>query len=303
MKKPMYSYMQVGLIHFMAYPETMKGEGPILETLKKICTDDYFTAVEISWIKDPQVRRQAKQMLDTSGMTVAYGGQPRLLTTGLNINDLNEAGRLQAVDTLKAGMDEAYEMGAVGFAYLSGKYQEEKKDAAFQALVQSSRALCAYAKEKGNMRVVLEVFDYDVDKKSLIGPAYLAKRLAAVITREFNNFGLMVDLSHLPLIRETLEEAILPIREYIVHAHMGNCVVRDPALPAYGDAHPRFGFPNSENGVEELVEYLRILKGIGFINQEKPPIVSFEVKPFEGEDPDIVIANAKRTLNMAWGRV
>lgn len=32
----------------------------------------------------------------------------------------------------------------------------------------------------------------------------------------------MVDLSHLPLLRETAEEAILPIKDYIVHAHIGN---------------------------------------------------------------------------------
>ena len=34
-----------------------------------------------------------------------------------------------------------------------------------------------------------------------------------------------------------------------------------------------------------------------------PPILSFEVKPFGDEDPEIVIANAKRVLNEAWARV
>jgi len=85
-----------------------------------------------------------------------------------------------------------------------------------------------------------------------------------------------------------------------VHAHMGNCVVKDPSLPAYGDAHPRFGFPNSENDVDELVQYLRVLMKIGFLNEKNPPIVSFEVKPFGDEDSDLVIANAKRVLNRAW---
>lgn len=113
----------------------------------------------------------------------------------------------------------------------------------------------------------------------------------------------MVDLSHIPMLRETIEEAIIPIKDYIVHAHMGNCVIKDPKLPAYGDLHPRFGFPDSENDVEQLTEYLRVLRKIGFINEENPPIVSFEVKPFGDEDPDLVIANAKRVLNIAWSRV
>lgn len=54
---------------------------------------------------------------------------------------------------------------------------------------------------------------------------------------------------------------------------------------------------------DELVEYLRLLLQIGFLNESNPPIVSFEVKPFGDEDPDIVVANAKRTLNLAWARV
>ena len=32
MQESMYKFMKVGLIHFMAYPQVMRGEGPILET-------------------------------------------------------------------------------------------------------------------------------------------------------------------------------------------------------------------------------------------------------------------------------
>lgn len=303
MYESIHKYMKVGLIHFMAYPSTMKGEGPIVETVRKIATDDYFDAIELTWIKDANVRQQVKKMLDTSHMTVSYGGQPRLLVTGQNINDIHEEGRRKAVENLKEGIDEAYEMGAIGFAFLSGKYEEARKEEAYQALIRSTRELCAYAKSKGTLRIVHEIFDYDIDKKSLVGPVDLAKRYAEEITREFDNFGLMVDLSHLPLLRETPEQSILPIKDYIVHAHMGNCVVKDPALPAYGDAHPRFGFPGGENDVDELVEYLRVLLKIGYLNDKNPPVLSFEVKPFEDEDPDIVVANAKRVLNLAWARV
>ena len=300
MNESIRKYMKVGLIHFMAYPAVIKGEGPIEETLRKIALDDYFEAVEVTWIKDASVRSRVQKMLETAHLDVAYGGQPRLLTTGLNINDLDPAGRENALATLKAGIDEAYELGALGFAFLSGKYQEDRKEEAYQALVASTRELCAYAKSKGNMKVALEVFDYDVDKKSLIGPVDLAKRFAAEISAQFDNFGLMVDLSHLPLLHETPAESLIPVKDYIIHAHMGNCVVKAPSLPAYGDAHPRFGFPGGENDVDELVEYLRVLLDIGFLRKDRRPIVSFEVKPFGDEDPDLVVANAKRVLNRAW---
>lgn len=303
MNESMYKYMKVGLIHFMAYPSTMKGEGPILETVRKIVLDDYFNAIEITWINNKEIRSQVKEMLDASHMSVAYGGQPRLLTSGLNINDLDKGQREKAVATLKEGIDEAYEMGAAGMAFLSGKYDEQRKEEAFNALVESTEELCAYSKSLGNLKLIHEIFDYDIDKKSLIGPAGLALRYAERVTRNYDNFGLMVDLSHLPLIHETAEEAIIPIKDYLVHAHMGNCVVRRTELPGYGDSHPRFGFPGSENDVDELAEYLKVLMQVGFLNQKNPPIVSFEVKPFGNEDGDIVIANAKRTLNMAWAKV
>ena len=303
MNEPLYKYMKVGLVHFMAYPTTIKGEGPVVETIKKLALDDYFTAIEITTIKDKGERQKVKQMLETSHMTVAYGAQPRLLTTGLNINDLNEEGRQKALANLKEGIDEAYEIGASGFAFLSGKYEEATKEESYQALIKSTNEICAYVKSKGDMKVALEVFDYDVDKKSLIGPAALTLRYAKEIRQQHPHFGLMVDLSHIPLIHETIEESLLPVKDYIIHAHIGNCVVKKADMPAYGDMHPRFGFPNGENDVDQVVDYLRVLMQIGFINDKKPPIVSFEIKPFGDEDPDIVIANAKRTLNEAWARV
>lgn len=296
-------YAKVGLVHFMAYPSTIKGEGPIEETIRKVAVDPYFEAIEITWIKDPATRSRVKKMLDSSHLSVAYGGQPRLLTTGQNINDLDKSKRQLALANLKEGIDEAYEIGAVGFGFLAGQYSEDTKEEAYQALVKSTKELCAYAKSKGDMKVVLEVFDYDVDKCALIGPVDLAKRYAEEICAAYDNFGLMVDLSHVPLIHETSRESLIPVKDYIVHAHMGNCMMKDKNDPAYGDAHPRFGYPGSENDVAELVDYLKVLMEIGFLDPDNRRFLSFEVKPVGDEDPDIVIANAKRVLNLAWAQL
>jgi sugar phosphate isomerase/epimerase len=296
-------YMRVGLIHFMAYPAVMRGEGPVEETLRAIAADDYFDAVEVTWIKDPEVRARAKAIIETGHLSLAYGSQPRMLTTGQNINALDGAARQTALDSLLAGVDEAYELGAEGFAFLSGPCPKGEEAAGYQALLDSTRALCARAKAKGAMRVALEVFDYDIDKKSLIGPTSLAVRFAEDIRKDYDNFGLLIDLSHIPMQHETIREAILPAAPYMIHAHMGNTVIRDPGQVAYGDTHPRFGFPGSENDVAELTAYLRTLLEVGFLNSENPPIVSFEVKPWGDESSELVIANAKRTLNRAWAMV
>ena len=300
MEKSMRRYMRVGTILHVFYKQLGSGEGPILECLKKIVTDPYFEVVEVAHMKDAEVRKAAADMIARCHMTSSYGGQGRMLGAGLNINDLNEEGRQKALASLKEGIDEAYEMGVEDFAFLAGRYEEETKEESFQALLKSTRELCEYAKSKGDMPVLCEVFDYDIAKKSLIGPVDMVKRYAETICAEYDNFGLMVDLSHIPMLHETIEESLLPVQQYIRHAHMGNTVIKSPECPAYGDEHPRFGFPNSENDVEELAAYLRLLLKIGFLNEKKRPIVSFEIKPFGEEDPEVCLANAKRTLDLAW---
>ncbi|MDW7669844.1 MAG: TIM barrel protein [Bacillota bacterium] len=299
----MSKYMKVGIVHFMAYPSTGGGEGPIVETIQKIAEDDYFDAIEISWIKDINKRKEVKKILEISKLKITYVAHPRLLSTGLNINDCRNNDREKALKTLKDGIDEAYELGAESFAYLSGKYKEKNLDEAFEALLKSTKELCSYAGEKGSMNVLLEIFDHKIDKKSLIGPTDLALKLAEEVEKEFNNFGLIVDLSHIPLIGEAIRESIIPIKKYIKQFHIGNSVVKDPSLEGYGDNHPRFGFPNSENDEDEVVEFLKVLKEIGYLNSTEQKVVSFEVKPWKNEKPELVISNAKRTLNRAWSRI
>ena len=302
MKEAITKYAKVGLILHVAYPEIGGGEGPVLDRLQRTIEDEFFDAVEITRIKDPAVRKEAARLLSLSHMTWAYGAQGLLLGPGLNLNDLDEEGRQKAVAAVKSGIDEAYEMGCADVQFLSGRYEEETKEEAFQQLLRSTRELCDYAKTKGNMLLCHEVFDYDVDKKSLVGPADLAARYGEIICGEYDNFGLLVDLSHIPLLHETIEQSLMPVLPYLKHTHMGNGVVV-PGREAYGDMHPRFGFPGSENDVPELAEFLRILLETGCLNEKTRPILSFEVKPWKDEPSWAVIANAKRALKLAWAMV
>jgi sugar phosphate isomerase/epimerase len=286
----------------MAYPETIRGEGDILGTIKKIAVDPYFDAIEVTWIKDDDLRKKAAQMMKSSKLKVRYGAQPRLLTTGLNPNAINEEDRLAAEKTLMDAIDEAEQLGAPGIAFLSGKYEEARKEEAFDQLVKTTQNLCTYAKSK-NMAVVLEIFDYDIAKAALIGPTVLAKKLVDCIKKNHDNFGLMVDLSHIPMYYESLAESLDPIKDDIVHLHIGNTVIKDPSLPGYGDEHIYFGFDGSENDVEEVRGFLQHCIDIGILSTDHKKVLSFEVKPYGDDDSDVIIANAKRTLNAAWQQI
>ena len=59
MEQSMRRFMKVGLVLHAAYRGLGDGGGPILECLGKVVQDDYFDAVEVAHIHDPDVRRAA----------------------------------------------------------------------------------------------------------------------------------------------------------------------------------------------------------------------------------------------------
>jgi sugar phosphate isomerase/epimerase len=291
MYESIHKYFQVGTIQWMSFPN----RDP-LESLKAIAKDDFFDAIELKGFGERN--EEAKKILDQSHLKVCYGGQPRLLSTKLNPNDVDEEGRKKAEATLLEGIDEAEYLGAKGIAFLAGKWAPETKDFQYEQLLKTTRNLCDYAATKG-MNVELEVFDFDMDKAALIGPAPYAAKFAADMRTTHNNFGLLVDLSHFPTTYETSRFVIRTLRPYITHLHFGNAVVI-PGCDGYGDLHPRMGYPNSANDTPELVDFFRVLKEEGFFDAENPYVLSMEVTLRPGEDEDIVLANTKRVLNRAW---
>lgn len=296
MKESIHKYFQVGTIRWMSFPRM-----GVVESVRKIAADDYFDAIEITQCKDQQERDAVKRLLEQSHLKVCYGAQPRLLGPKLNPNDLDETGRLAAEATLLEAIDEAEYLGAGGIAFLAGRWEEATKEQSYQQLLKTTRKLCDYAAEK-HMMVELEVFDFDMDKAALIGPAPYAARFAADMRISHHNFGLLVDLSHFPTTYETSKFVIRTLRPYITHLHFGNAVVKK-GCAAYGDKHPRLGFPNSANDTAELTDYLTVLKQEGFFDAENPMVLSMEVTPVGDEDEEIVLANTKRVLNRAWALV
>ena len=295
MKDSIHKYFQIGTIQWMSHPPA---DYEVLESIKTICCDDYFDVLEVTQMKDEAVREKARKMLEQAHMRVCYGAQPRLLGPGLNPYDIDEEGRLKAERTLLEAVDEAEYLGAGGIAFLAGKWEEKTKEESYVQLKKTTKRVCDYAAEKG-MAVELEVFDYNMDKAALIGPAPYAAKFAADMRCMCSNFGLIVDLSHFPTTYETSKFVIQTLRPYITHFHIGNAVVKK-GCEAYGDQHPRFGYPESANDTEQLLEFFKVLKEEGFLNKDQPYVLSFEVKPWKGEDGDLVLAGTKRVINRAW---
>lgn len=312
MREPFENVVHMGLIHCMAFPETMRGEGPVIETLEAIATDDFFTCIEVRRATRPEVLEAEKRLFSRSQMEAIVAGQPGLLVGKHDLNAADTEERKAAIDEAKRAINDAAVLEAKLVALLSGPDPgDDGRSAATDRLVDSLVQLAEYAAVAsdrvpgGPIHISLEAFDSDIDKKCLVGPTSMAVEVVERVKSRVPNVGLLIDLSHLPLIGETALQCLTAAGEHLIHVHLGNCFLADADDPAYGDQHPPFGYPGSPNGVAQVTEFLSILGETGYYQRPVPtrrPVLSFEVKPLAGDSPETVIAGAKRIFREAWAQ-
>lgn len=301
--------LHLGVVHFMLYP-VAKDEGPIAETFEALALDPFLDVIEVRRSEQPGMHRRLRAIAEATGVGIGVGAQPLLLAGKLSLNDPDEAGRRAAIEEVKKSIDAAYELGAKICAALSGPMPagEDEVRRQMDLLVDSCVELARYSQAKASgeddlVWLSIEQFDHTIEKRCIIGPSAMAAEFADRVREQVPNFGLTVDLSHLPLLGESAAEAIELVRPYLIHVHVGNCFMRDQADPAYGDKHPRFGYPGGENDVPQLREFLEVLTYAGYFEAEVPtakPVVTFEVHPIGDETPEQVWAHTKRTWLRAW---
>ena len=303
--------MDFGVIHPLIYLECRGGEGPILETLPTIVNDSDFGAIEIAPIKNPEVRQKAKALLAQSQLQVVYLPILPVLLEKLEPGSANADLRKAAMTRLKVLIDEAIDLGSV-MAMVQGPLDTapDQREATTDRLIEDLQELCDYAVAKSHKKqlfITFENFDRDIEKKRLIGPTVEAAQMADSVNRP--NFGLTIDLSHLPLLGETSEHALTTAGRHLIHAHIGNCVIDHADSALYGDFHPRFGHPLGRNDLPEVVDYLKQLDSVNYWNKARErlgstPILSMELRTIPGEEsPEAVLANGKRTFMRAWAQV
>src|SRR5262249_5836693 len=155
-------------------------------------------------------------------------------------------------------IDQAKELGAHRFALMSGKnVPRAERPAALGCLINGLCGICRALRERAGLPVVLEIFDYDVDKKALVGSCATAAAVAKAVSAVFPDFGLLHDLSHIYLCHEEPAQHFPQIREYLTAVHIGNSV-SDPAHPLFGDTHPQFGMAGGDSDVSHVREFIRV---------------------------------------------
>lgn len=313
------------IVHAMAFPgpgntnSVLRGEPPekyLLETLDVILKDDYFGAIEVTWVKDAALRAKAAKKLKASGKTVMFCCQPvqlineEKLIDPQDISDTNETNRRAAVTRIIGLIDQAVEMGATYLGLFSGKcFDEDMRPRQKRALARSLAEICDAAKKK-KIEVVLEAFDTRMSpaefpgafKSATIGTCHDAAEVADMVVNERGkeNFSLMIDMSHMVQMGETPAdlEAAAPFLGWF---HVANCVLNaaNPNAQArYGDQHPRFTTADSEVDMTVLIGYCEKLIQIDYTGP-----IGFEVKPVGSEIQVNVIAGTKSIFGAAAGSI
>ena len=293
----------IGIVSFMAYPYILRNEKCFEESVLKIVSDNFFSLIEITHIEDTLIRKRVKELLEISNIRVSFCAHPYIFSNNLNINSSDDSERKNSINKLKVLIDEAYYMGSENFIILSGpKPSKECLKKEIGKIILSISELCEYSVYKSKkfknkkLDIILETFDdKSFAKNRLIGPTNTAVSVAKEIVRRNKNFGLLLDLSHLPILGEDFRDSLKKSVEYLKHIHIGNCILKDKKHVAFGDEHPRICIQKGEIFIPDLTIFIKALKEIGYFRNPNNAL-SFEVKPLKGEDPDLIIAGSKRAL-------
>lgn len=297
MRESMCRHMKLGLVLPMAYPDAHEYPEALLEAVRAVAADPFWTAVELPPVYDEELARVIRARVSSAALAVVQASQATVRGERLDFGNADPAERKRCLDRLARDLDSAAALGAAAVAVQSGPETDDAcRPAALAATAESLRALADAAAEC-RLDLLLETFDCAADRKRLLGPTPRAAQLAEAVARP--NFGLLLDLSHLPLLGETPDQAVRAAGPHLRHVHFGSCVL-DKQSPFFGDSHPGFASPGSVNGPAEVRAMFRACFDAGFFAEGRRPVVSVEVHPQPGETTETILAAAKRTVIEAW---
>jgi sugar phosphate isomerase/epimerase len=293
-------FFRLGCVQYASYPGA-KGK-MLLDVIRRLATDPMFEVIELTRVNGARLRLEISRILDSAEIMVIFSGGPIYLSENIELGSLDRVVRGRSLDKAKRLVDEAVEMGAQGHLVASGPDPgPEARAAARSFLADSLVELCRYATANSPLplKVTLEPFDRQVEHRALIGPTKEAVRVVLEIRKFASDFGLTLDLSHLAQLGEDPAVAVRTAVDVISHVHLASCYLGDPSDPAYGDKHVRFGLASAAVSETTVVSFLRALRTNGVFTPGKIP-VSLEVRPQGDENPEIVLAAAKRSFLRAW---
>lgn len=290
---------RLGLVHHLLYPNCGEEPEEHAATLEQLCRRDDIETLDCCLPFDNPFRENAVKALQNCGKEKVFAIHffP-LRTFSLGTTSRIEAGICRSI--LRQMIDSAAEIGATGFIFASGILPAGTSRSAAMEAFRTMVSWLAVELGKHGIDALLEPFDTDIDKCFLYGASEMCLDLVESVAESAPNIGIELDIAHLPLMRESVSEAVKTVAPRLRRVHLGNCVLADPSHPRYGDTHPPIGLPGGEIDIPQLVETFRVLLDSGYLTTSERGALVMEMTPFPDKTPEETIQATLRRIEKAW---
>ena len=279
--------IRFGFSNSMLYSKSFDDPVELYASYKAACAFPEYEALESFLPEEEALRKDCLALLKGSGMILNYNSPGYFQLDGPdNICSDDPEIRKNATAHMLQHVDYAGEAESPLFVLTGCADQgEEKRPELIKRYAEAFLKICERAARYGQT-VVIEPIERHRFKKLLWGPTAETTEFIRQMRKEgASNAALMLDIAHLPLMEETLDEAVAAYGEIgFVHLHMGEAVL-DPDNIFYGHTHPPVGVHGGLFAQKDLVSQFEKFIEIGFIPKKpggKRASISLEVKPYPG---------------------
>lgn len=267
----------LGANHMFLFPESITNEKEHTKTLAKLSESKEIAALDC-WLWRGDTAKEEAKILRASGKIINYNIGDRFGEAPSNPASPDSRERDEAYSKVMREIEYALSLDAKKIVFGSGKDFPLERDAAKERFFEFVMKILGEIPR--DVTLAFEPTDRDIDKFFLYGPLDETVELSKRVRGEgFLNFGILLDMCHVPLMHETLESAISKAKTELVHIHLGNCVIKNRASELYGDKHPSWSFPDGEYSDEDGARFVKMLKSAGYFERDGAT-VSFEMRPY-----------------------
>lgn len=303
MNDDLRQYARVGLVHHMLYPRCMEDPDDHLQTLSAFVQRADIETFDCCLPYGGERRAKLIPLIRDSGKEAIVFATHLFPLRKLGFTTPAPHEQAQVRMIVEDMIEQAVAIGATGFIFASGGPAPAQAGPEHHAAFRDFCCWLTQALAPHGITALLEPFDTDVDKKFLYGSTENCVGLIESLGPATTNFGIELDVAHLPLMRESFEDAIRTVAPHLKRVHLGNCVLADPSHPRYGDTHPPVGFESGEIDVPELTRILRCLLDVGFLQPEHRGALLLEMTPWPGRTVEETITDNFDRLARAWSEV
>lgn len=269
----------LGINHQFLYPDAMVNAKAHTDSIKEISAFDNIDAIDC-WLWRGSNAKEEAAILRDSGKIINYNIGDRFGEDVCKPASDSIAEREYAYSKIMREIEYALNLDSKKIVFASGPDFPSDRHGATDRFFEFVIKLLSQIPD--DVTLALEPTDRDIDKHFLLGPLdETVSFIKRVRTAGGNNFGLLLDMCHVPLMHETLDSSLEKAEDTLVHIHLGNCMLKDKNDTLYGDKHPAWGYTGGEYAEAEAVYFIKKLRGHGYIATPNNT-VTFEMRRIHG---------------------